>query len=129
MTHNNIPLISWGWSEGRLWDNWMLVHFLSGATVASVLVLAGATVSYAWIITLALLTLWEFAEIAFGIKEEVENLVLDIVAGMLGFFVFMEFVEPRVPFDMFGEVALIFLAATTFLSLCGWWAYKKRPTK
>lgn len=126
MTKKEIPLVSWGWSEGRVWDNWMLVHFLSGIVVASVLALAGASASYASIIALVVLTLWEFAEMAVGVQEEVENIVLDIIAGMLGFFIFSEYIRPLVAVEMLGWVTLSLFVITCLGSLLGWRAYAKR---
>lgn len=126
MTEQKIPLVSWGWSEGRVWDNWMLVHFLSGTVVAGVLMLAGTTASYAYLIGLIVLTLWEFAEMAVGVKEEIENLLLDIVVGMLGFFMFSEYLMPALNYNYIGLTTFILFVLASVGSFLGWRSFAKR---
>lgn len=126
MTHETPPLISWGWTEGRVWDNWMIVHFLSGTVTCGVLMIAGTSPSYASIIALVVLTLWEFAEMAFGVDEETENLVLDIVFGMLGFFVFSEYLAPALAPHHITTATFVLFVLASLGSFLGWRARVKR---
>jgi hypothetical protein len=71
-------------AEGRYFDLWMLVHFVSGA--------AGGYSNVFWelpdplvcALALALMVLWEVGEYLARIRESWANRILDIAVGMLG---------------------------------------------
>ena len=121
-----LPLVSWSWKEGRIWDAWMLVHFLSGAALACVLTLLSFGGVQAYLVALGLLVAWEIGEKIGRVEEAIENLALDVVFGMLGFFLFEQFFLPLV--NQRG-VVLILIATLLFAvlgSVLGWVAYKRR---
>ena len=128
-TRKDIPLVSWTWSEGRYWDLWMIVHTLSGTIVAAAIILLRFPPIYAYPVALIALAAWELGEMAYVIKEEPENWVLDIVFGMLGFWFVYEKVLPgmtRIEAAGVGGVLLFFNSVFAFL---GWRAYRKRGKK
>ncbi len=121
-----IPAVSWSWQEGRYWDLWMIVHGLTGTIAACVLAWFALPAMYAYPLILLVLTGWEIGEMAFGIKEELENWVLDIVFGMLGFWFVYEKVLPGMsPIEIAG-VGGVLLFFNTFFAFMGWRAYRIR---
>jgi len=123
---SRIPLISWSWKEGRVWDNWMVVHFLSGIIVACALELLSFSSAHAYLIAFGLLVAWEIGEKIGRVEEETENLVLDVVFGMLGFALFEQVIFPLV-----SREGVVWMLITTLIfaiggSVLGWMAYKRR---
>ncbi len=121
-----LPLVSMSWSEGRVWDAWMVVHFFSGAVIACVLTLLSFGGVQAYLVALGLLVAWEIGEKVGRVEEAIENLALDVVFGLLGFFLFEQLLLPLV--NRRG-VVLILIATLLFAilgSVLGWVAYKRR---
>ncbi len=123
---SKIPLISLSWKEGRVWDNWMVVHFLSGIVVACALELLSFDTAHAYLIALGLLVAWEIGEKIGRVEEETENLILDVVFGMLGFALFEQVVFPLVSKEGVVWMLVATLLVTVGGSVLGWMAYKKR---
>ncbi len=118
-------LISWSFAEGRLFDLWMVVHFMTGLTgglsnahlrlSTATLVLVGA----------ALMILWEVLEWGAGVRESVENRVIDVLVGVAGIGVALQ--VARLSSDDGDRLAFrIALGATAALSAAGWAAYRRR---
>lgn len=124
--HSEIPLVSWSWREGRIWDNWMIVHFLSGTTIASALGLMSFSQGYAYLIAFGLLVAWELGEKVGRIEEESENLVLDVVFGMLGFALFEHYLVAHMTQSQTWWSFGVTFALTLGGSLLGWMAYRRR---
>lgn len=122
----NIPAISWTWQEGRYWDLWMIVHALTGAICASAAVLMGIHPVYAYPVVLLGLTAWEIGEMIFGIKEELVNWILDVVFGMLGFWLVYERVLPDAGFVGTLGVGTLLALFNGLFAFLGWKAYRKR---
>lgn len=123
---SKIPFVSWSWKEGKVWDNWMIVHFLSGIVVACALELLSFGTAHAYLIALGLLVAWEIGEKIGRVEEETENLVLDVVLGMLGFALFEELVFPIVSREGVVWILIATLFAAIGGSVLGWMAYKRR---
>ncbi|MBP9771785.1 MAG: RNA 2'-phosphotransferase [Candidatus Pacebacteria bacterium] len=124
-----VPFISWSFQEGKIWDLWMIVHALSGAVSACVLAALGMHPMYAYPFVLLILTGWEIGEMVFGIAEELENWILDIVAGMLGFWFVYEKLLSDMSRPQIIAVGVVILLANSLFAFLGWRGYKKRNIK
>lgn len=118
-------LISWSFAEGRLFDLWMLVHFMAGFTGGlfnTYLALSTATVI---LVGAGMMILWEVLEWIAGIRESVENRVIDVLVGVAGVGVALQ-VALRVSADEERLAFRIALGVTAALSAAGWAAYRRR---
>ncbi len=120
-----VPFISWSFQEGKIWDLWMIVHALTGAVSACVLAAVGMHPMYAYPFVLLILTGWEIGEMVFGIAEELENWILDIVAGMIGFWFVYEKLLPDMSRPQIIAVGVVILLANSLFAFLGWRGYKK----
>src|SRR5574338_1241088 len=121
-----VPAISWNWQEGRYWDLWMIVHTLTGTICACAAALLSLRPMYAYPLARRGFTAWELGEMAFGINEELENWILDIVFGMFGFwFVYANVLPGDTLIDVVGVGALLLVFNGLFAFL-GWKSYRKR---
>lgn len=79
-----LPAVSTTWSEGHLFDLWMLVHFASGAAggFSNAYFKLGMLTLFG--VALALMVLWELGEAAAGIREVMSNRLVDVVVGLAG---------------------------------------------
>lgn len=120
------PLVSFSWNEGRIWDHWMVVHFLSGTIVACCLHLLEMHILHGYLVALGLMVSWEIGEMVGGVREKLENWLLDIVVGMAGFVLFERYIVPALG----REATWVALFALFVLGVAGaffgWRAYKKR---
>ncbi|MCE9601571.1 MAG: hypothetical protein K8S21_05060 [Gemmatimonadetes bacterium] len=82
-----IPWISTTWEEGRVFDRWMIVHFLSGVAGGFSNVLFGLSTRGVYALGMSLLLLWEVGEHFQRVGESWENRVLDLVVGGAGIWV------------------------------------------
>ncbi len=121
-----VPFISLSWSEGRVFDLWMIVHALSGMILACGIWLLPMPTAFDYPLILVLLILWEIGEMISGIKEEPENLVLDIVSGMVGFWIVYEHIVPEMTHPDIWMLGSVFVLVIAVLNFFGWKAYKKR---
>ena len=124
-----VPVVSWTWDEGRYWDLWMFVHVGSGVLIAVFAHLIGLSPAVAYAGTLIGMILWECGEVAFGIREEWTNLVLDVVFGMAGFALVYEFVAPLLGTRWNVAIFIAIAIALALFEILGWKAYRKRATK
>lgn len=121
-----IPLISWSWKEGRVWDNWMIVHFLSGAIIACFTIVLEMQHLHAYLLALGLMISWEIGEMVGGVREEIENWLLDIVIGMFGFFLLQTCILPRLTHDATWWTLFLLFSLGIIGGFLGWMAYQKR---
>ncbi len=80
----NLPAVSSDWNEGRYFDLWMLVHFLSGAAGGFVNVFFGLTTLQVVLLGLAMMVAWEVGELSIGVFESPLNRSIDVGVGVLG---------------------------------------------
>ena len=88
-----VPAISWTWDEGKYFDLWMIVHFLTGVMIGVGAYMIELTPIVSYVGTFVSLTLYEVAEEGFGVEETIENRLTDIVFGFVGFVIFYQFVS------------------------------------
>jgi len=123
---SKVGYVSFSYDEGRLFDMWSLVHVLAGIVIAFSSNLIGLGYIFSYIGTFIGMTIFEIVEESLDVKETIENKVLDVFYGMVGFaFVY----EALLPHMDIGEKA-IWTAISTVLvtigSFLGWRAYRRR---
>ncbi len=122
----SIKAISWTWGEGKYWDLWMLVHISWGVIIACIMNFLFLQTVPAYLIALGAMIAWKTYELLTGIKEELTNLILDIVFEFFGFIGVYEYI---LPFISLTE-RIIFLTTIfiimIILEVIGWRAYRKR---
>lgn len=78
------PMISLTFGEGKFFDLWMGVHFVSGVAGGFSNVLFSLSGLWVFAIGFVLMVAWEVIEQLVGIKESFSNRVVDVVVGVLG---------------------------------------------
>jgi len=75
------------WKDGKYLDTWSIVHTLSGFLLASIFYWLGF--DFLWALALSLLSIlaWEICEMFVGIIEPSPNVAIDIIVGLVGFFI------------------------------------------
>jgi hypothetical protein len=128
MEMRSVPAISEDWDEGRFWDRWMIVHWLSGVVggFANVFISLSAPAIYG--IAVAAMVAWEIIEYAMGVREHRWNRVVDVAVGLVGVLVALQ-VAARV--DDHTEYWLFGVTLVIALGLMGWGvkAFKERQKK
>lgn len=122
---SQVPLFSKTWDEGRVWDLWMIVHFLLGVSGGLSNVFLKLSTQNLWLLAIALMIVWEIIEYANGVREQIENRVIDLFIGLAGVYAATSFASTAAtPTEQSAfVVSTILVAAACFL---GWRAYKKR---
>lgn len=113
------------WAEGRFFDLWMIVHFLSGLSGGLSNVFFGLSPLGVYALGTALLIVWEIAEYARGIRESWENRVLDLVVGVAGIAVALAAaarLDAAGEYVAFGASTVVFMLGT----VRGWLAFRAR---
>ncbi len=115
------------WQKGRGLDLWSIPHFLFGILTGFLPSLIGISFLTALTLTLILAMSWEIYEKFVGIKETIQNSVLDIILPIFSFTLtsFILLVYPLHPNDLL-VVAIAVLALYIFTNLSGWLAYRRR---
>ena len=119
------PPITTTWEEGRFFDLWMVVHFLSGLSGGLSNVLFGLSTLGVYALGASLLIAWELVEFARGIRETWENRALDLVVGVAGIAVAQ---AAAARLDRPWEYAAFGVSAVAFVlgTVRGWLAYRAR---
>lgn len=120
-----IANVSLGWTEGRYFDRWMIVHFLVGAMGGFSNTFFALAVPTVFVVGALLMALWEALEHAKGIREAWENRFLDVVVGLLGTgaaLAVLARVERRTALALFWGSAVLSLVG----EVLGWLAYRRR---
>ena len=113
------------WKHGRYLDGWSVVHFLSGFVLGCLFYWLGLGFPSAFIASLACLFAWEGFEAAIKIIEPSPNVFVDVIVGILGFFLAAHlYFFGGAPFSP--VLCFIALAATVILSFLGFRDYLKR---
>ena len=121
-------LISTTWAEGRVFDLWMIVHFLSGLTGGFSNVLFGLSTRGVYVLGVSMLLIWEAIEHVRQVRESWENRVLDILVGVAGISVAL-WCAPRLSrLAAFGAFGLSTVAVLTG-SYLGWLAFRARKRR
>ncbi len=120
-----VPLLSATWEEGRYWDRWMVVHFLSGIAGGFANVFLKLAPVALWSVAVAMLIAWEFVEFAAGVREENENRAIDLVIGLAGVFAATTLARQLSARE---QTALFVASTMLFATGCvlGWSAYRRR---
>ena len=74
------------WKHEKYLDLWSLVHFLTGFILCGLFYWIGVGLIWTFIYSTALLILWEVFEFFIKIIEPSANVAVDIIVGLLGFF-------------------------------------------
>ena len=119
----NLKFLSW--QEGKYSDLWIFVHFVSGAVGGSIIYLLGISTEWAFILAFTFAICWEIFEYTVGVRERVENRIIDIFVGVFGTFFSFKLL-PLWGFANSVTTILIFEAILlVILSGFGWPNYKK----
>lgn len=122
--NGNIPPITWRWEEGRYWDLWMLVHFLSGGILGFAAYLIALSFWPAFLTAVSLMILFElFEKKGIGVDETPENSTLDVVVGIPGFLGFFLAVPALVGPEAVLSVGITITAINVVLAFYGWRDY------
>jgi hypothetical protein len=120
-----IPVVSTTWKEGRVFDLWMIVHFLGGLTGGFSNVFFALSARSVYLIGIGMMMAWELVEYAAGIREATENRLLDVVIGLAGVFVALDVAArfgTTVEYGAFVACGLAFGIG----GLIGWLAHRRR---
>ncbi len=120
-------LISHTWDEGRLLDLWAFVHLISGSVMGLIASLLNYSTGILLFTAIALMVLWEIFEVIVNIGESIENRIIDVVVGVVGFLPAFFFAPEQTGEKVIVLVILIVLLAT--LEYLGWRAYSERISK
>lgn len=113
------------WKHGKYLDLWSLVHFLSGAILASITWHVDLSFAWALGVSLVILLAWEMFEAVSKIIEPSVNVAVDIAVGLAGFFVsaYLHFLLD-IPWS--GTMLAVVLGSTLLLSFWGFMDFLKR---
>ena len=115
------------WQKGRGLDLWSIPHFLFGILMSFLPMLTDVSFLTALTLTLILAMLWEIYEKFVGIKETIQNSVLDIILSIVAFTLTSYVLRIYPPHtDDLLIVAIAVLALYIFTNLSGWLAYRRR---
>lgn len=119
------PAISTTFDEGRYFDLWMLVHFMGGVTGGFSNLLFGLSTRNVFLVGIAIMVAWEIAEQLRGVREKLENRLIDVAIGQLGVALAL---WGTTHLDYAGRVAALVISGLLFAggSLLGWLAYRRR---
>jgi len=110
------------WKEGKYIGLWSVAHLLAGLILGLFLRILGISTRRAFVMTLSLLILWEFFELAININEIWTNRVADILIGLSGFFItYYGCKTIRKSHNVL--VFLILLVILVVLNILGWRSY------
>ena len=118
---------SFSWNEGRFFDWWTVVHFLSGAVIGFVGEVLLFSFKDTFLIGFVLVVLWEVFEHMRGIRETLLNRVVDVVIAVIGMGLF--FILSFAFRDWTLVMGSVIILLTIFLSYRGWRAYLIRTGK
>lgn len=112
------------WLEEKYLDFWSLNHTLSGAVLASISILIGLPFWTSLIMSFLILLAWDIYEIFGGIKEKVGNKILDVITGLIGFFITYYLMHYRICCDNLILFLIIFFSFL-ILEIWGYISYRK----
>lgn len=110
-------MVSLTFAEGKFFDLWMLVHFLSGVAGGFSNVFFALSVLWVFALAILMMVAWEIIEHMNGIRESFSNRVVDIVVGLLGVWLALavaSVLEPAAEWIAFGLTLGIGLVGMAF---------------
>ena len=115
------------WQKGRAFDLWSIPHALFGILGAFLPALIGISFLTALTFTLVFAMAWEIYEKFVGIKETIQNSLLDVLLPVVTFTLTSQilFYYPPHPDDLMVFAAAIFILFL-FTNISGWRAYRRR---
>jgi len=114
------------WSEKKYIDTWSIPHLLAGVVLVGIFSWLGFSFWPNLILSFLLIIGWEFFELyILGIHEHYSNKVMDVILGIIGFFIMYAFILKYNIYHMINELLFITIVFL-FLNAWGFLAYKKR---
>lgn len=112
-----VPDVTFDWREGRFFDLWMYAHVVGGLPFGLLALYLGYGRG-AYLAAIGIFVAWEVFEKLCGGYEIIENKIVDVIAGTLGFALAYElFLGYPGPI---GLLALAAFAVSTGLNAVGW---------
>ena len=116
------------WQEGKYVDFWSIPHIIIGALLAWLFCFFGLNFYINFMISFLIMFGWEFFELyVLHAEEYFPNKVMDVVTGLIGFFVMYYFIEKHGLISLrVWEISL----GIIYFSLCSWglWHHYHRKT-
>lgn len=112
------------WREGKWFDFWSVVHFLSGVAMGFFPRYLRLNAFAAFAIALLALVAYEMFEVIAKIEETPQNRVMDVVVGLASFTP-IYFLNPTLSLSTSVALCLIFFSAASILGAIGWHASQK----
>ena len=110
--------------EGKYFDLWSVNHLLSGFLYAGWIIKLGFDYKFIFVSYFILAVAWEIYEKVSGIKEHIENQVMDVVTGVVGVIIFYFLSTSNYRVSIW--VLILLTIAFTALEISGYLAYKRR---
>jgi hypothetical protein len=106
------------WQEGKYIDFWSIPHVIIGALLAWIFEFVGLNFYLNLGLSFGIMFGWEFFELyVLHAEEYLPNKVMDVVTGLIGFFIMYYFILVRGLINMLNvELTL----GVIYLTLCGW---------
>ncbi|MCR4275962.1 MAG: hypothetical protein NUV90_01085, partial [Candidatus Parcubacteria bacterium] len=126
LTTERKPKRDW-WQRGRAFDLWSIPHFLFGILMAFIPSLTDISLLTTFALTIILAMLWEIYEKFVGIKETIQNSLLDIILPIVAFTLtsyLLSIYSFRSDELLVAAIAVFILYL--FTNLSGWLAYRRR---
>ncbi len=117
------------WSEGKHFDLWHINHFLAGLLLGCGVIVLGLGFWFGFFVAVTLMFAWEIFELVQGIDETVFNAVMDVVLGIVAFFLIIYIKNNYLSDAHFYIVFSISAFVYAVLQLWGYWAYRVRTGK
>lgn len=121
------PAFSPDWSEGRYFDRWMLVHFISGVAGGFSNRFFDLSTPMVFVVAVAVMGAWELGERLSGVAESWTNVLIDVAVGCVGVALALGIATQLTPRGELVAFALTFVVAVAG-SVMGWIAHRRRCT-
>lgn len=118
-------IIEPSWNHGIYFDAWSFVHILTGSILAVLFIILNIPLVTGLIVSLVLMVLYEGVEILMDIAEDLENVITDVVVGLLGFFFTYKIFVNQTPSNLWIFLVL-FLVINAVLFYRGYEKYLKK---
>ena len=114
------------WAERKYVDLWTIPHLLAGVVLVGLFEWFGLDFWLNFVLSFLLIVGWEFFELIFlGIHEHITNKVIDVVSGLVGFFLMYGLIIKYSITSIFPYLMVI-ISLFIILNIWGYIAYEKR---